>query len=74
MLSDEFVLSAMSLRKLNSILSCFRFTDATRMPERERKEKNRKYGLWTVQNFLTRLSDNFLKQYTPYQDLLARLG
>ena len=69
MLSDEYVLSAMSLRKLNSILSCFRFTDATRMPERERKEKNREDGLWTVQSFLTRISDNFLKQCKPYQDL-----
>ena len=61
MLSDEFVQSAMYLRKLNSILSCFRHADATRVPERERKEKSREDGFWTVQNFLTLLSDNYLK-------------
>ena len=61
MLSDKFVQSAMYLRKLNSILSCFRHADATRAPERERKEKSREDGFWTVQNFLTLLSDNYLK-------------
>ena len=69
MLSDEFVQSAMYLRKFNPMLSCFRHADATRAPERERKEKSREDGFWTVQNFLTRTSDNFLKQYTPCQDI-----
>ena len=58
MLSDEFVQSAMYLRKFNPMLSCFRHADATRAPERERKEKSREDGFWTVQNFLTLLSDN----------------
>ena len=61
MLSDEFVQSAMYLRKFNPMLSCFRHADATRAPERERKEKSREDGFWTVQNFLTLLSDNYLK-------------
>ena len=74
MLSDEFVQSAMYLRKFNPMLSFFRLADATRVPERERKEKNREDGLWTAQNFLALLSDNYLKQRTPYQDSLARLG
>ena len=69
MLSDEFVQSVMSHRKFNSMLSCFRYTDTTKMPEMERKEKNREDRFWTVQNFLTRTSDNFLKQYTPCQDI-----
>ena len=69
MLSDEFVQSVMSHRKFDSMLSCFRYTDTTKMPEMERKEKNREDRFWTVQNFLTRTSDNFLKQYTPCQDI-----
>ena len=44
MLSDEFVQSVMSHRKFDSMLSCFRYTDTTRMPERERKEKSREDG------------------------------
>ena len=56
MLSDEFVQSAMYLRTFNSMLSCSRHADATRVPERDRKEKSREDGFWTVQNFLTRLS------------------
>jgi hypothetical protein len=74
MLSDEFVQSAMCFRKFNSMLSFFRHAAAIRVPERERKEKSREDGLWTAQNFLTLLSDNYLKQRTPYQDSLARLG
>ena len=61
MLSDEFVQSAMCFRKFNSMLSLFRHADAIRVPERERKEKSREDELWTAQNFLTLLSDNYLK-------------
>ena len=69
MLSDEFVQSVMSHRQFDTMVNCFRYTDTTRLTERERKEKNREDGFWTVQSFLTRISDNFLKQYKPYQDL-----
>ena len=41
MLSNEFVQAVMSFRKFSAILNCFRYTDTTRVPERERKEQNR---------------------------------
>ena len=51
------------------MLNCFRYTDTTGMTEQERKDRNKEDGFWTVQAFLVRLSDNFLGQYVPYQEL-----
>ena len=55
--------------EIYSMLNCFRYTDTTGMTEQERKDRNKEDGFWTVQAFLVRLSENFLGQYVPYQEL-----
>ena len=69
MFKNDFVAKLMSRNKFEQMLVNFRYEDTAGMTEREKRAKSDEDAFWTVAAFLTRVSDNFLEQYSPYQDV-----
>lgn len=68
-MGSKWLPTVMSKTRFEAILACLHWTNAFKMPQEERKLKNKADCFWTIKTFLDIINSKLLFHYSPKQKL-----